>query len=732
MINLWTSKDALLSSTRKNGVLDIKRLGTAAYSAFVRVGTTLDPDDFVSRYPDFPGWEKVTFRDYDQRKRALELYTLFEGDVTPSRRYLADHDVKIEAPRRAYIDLETDSRVPPREQAEFGRGRIVSWALVDEEGLEEVQVLESDDDLCEAQMLEALWTRMAEYDQIAAWSGDDFDFPVIEHRSQLLLRKCKLYWETRRRLLFVDHLACFKRHHMAPESGDDKTSMKLGAVCEAIIGEGKNDFDARKTWESWESKDPRLPLYNLQDTVLLRKLEASTGYLALHQAVGEATYTPVNSHGLKPMCYVDGFMLRLARERQTHLPSKKQPTGNEEQYEGALVIPPQALGVHRTVHVCDFTSLYPTVLRTFNISPETKDLLGCTAFGTGVSFGVDEEGMLPAGARALMEGRDFWKKKAKADPNDKFAERMNKGFKIVCNTLYGVLGSPWSRYYDPQIAESITLGAVHLLKSTIAEAELRGWKNLYGDTDSCFILGPSVEEFKQFVSQCNTDVYPKMLDDQGCPRKFQCINLDYEKCFDRLVFPLGAGGSPSSKRYFGSYLHYAFKPKTKPEIRGLEYMRGDGLRLARHMQKDAIDRILAGQSSEELEEWVLGMRRRVMNEKLPVEEILISKGLGQELKDYKNLPPHVRLAIEQEAAGEDIGQGSKISYVIADGGVSPMRIIAADQYDGTFDRHFTWQKQVYPCILRILAGSFQDRNWRRWIGKRPKAPLVGQMGLSLT
>ncbi len=89
--------------------------------------------------------------------------------------------------------------------------------------------------------------------------------------------------------------------------------------------------------------------------------------------------------------------------------------------------------------------------------------------------------------------------------------------------------------------------------------------------------------------------------------------------------------------------------------------------------------------------------------------------------------PHVRLARELEAAGEDVGQGTRVPYVIVDGSVSPTEVIHADKYDGLFDRHYTWNSQVYPALVRILASAYQTRNWKRWYARH--RPLPGQVSM---
>jgi DNA polymerase elongation subunit (family B) len=740
----WTEHGRIRASYRKDGVLSIRDLGEAQYAAYVRDPSALRDDiGVIKRMEDFPGWTKLLFVDYDSRKRALENNPslLYEADVNPVRRFISDNSrVIVEPPKRVYLDIETDSRVRFSSAIE-GEARLLSFALVSaDRKARHTAVLEDDDDQAEAELWAHLWKLMADYDQVAAWNGDGFDFLVKDARCAILAKQYKplsdLFWEHKRRLLFVDQLACFRRHHMAAESGDDKTSFKLDSVCEALIHEGKNDFPSSKTWDYWAAggaKRQELVAYNLQDTELLPKLEDETGYLELQQTIAEVTLTFANSHGLKPMPQVDGYMLRMAHERKTHLPSKKPPTGLEKKYEGAFVFKPESLGVHRMVHVCDFKSLYPTVIRTFNISPETKGgaIEPSIAFRTEVPFDNSIEGMLPAACRAAMDLREYWKQVYKREPNNKGAERKSKAYKIFNNSMYGVVGSVWSRYYDVQIAESITLGAKHLNDETAKAARARGWQVVYMDTDSLFVMGCTVEEFKEFVGWCNAVLYPSLLNAQGCPADQQCIALDYEKCFNRLIFPLGNKGTPAAKRYIGSYLHFAFKPKDKPEIRGLEYMRGDSVRYARHMQKEAIDLLLKGEvTAEQMHEWVKRKRELFFDAKLDVDDIAKSAGISQALDDYETNAPHVRVAREMQERGEDVSEGTRIAYVIVDGRVSPAKVIAAEEFDGTHcDRHFYWNKAIYPATMRVLAGAFPESNWKRWVAKYPKRILPGQLAL---
>lgn len=756
-----------------NGVLSVRRLGVAEYSGYIRKGSSATACRFIDRRPDFDGWEKLTWIDYDSRKRDVEANTslIFEGDVTPWRRFLTDNNCKLGAPKRVSLDLEADSRVPFR-LAVLGEQRLLSWALVDEEGHRLSACLEDDHDDAEAELWSELWKQMGVYDQVAAWGGDRYDFAVLKERCQRLAtgrsRMFEPMWEHRRRLLFVDHLAAFKRHHMAPESGEDKASMKLGSVGMAIVGEGKDEVPpdlehitkgrsmGGSSWDLWAAGGyarQSLVKYMIQDAALLPKIEAATGYLALQQSIAEVTLTPVNSHGLKPMAFVDAYLLKMAREKKTHLPSKKPPTGLEKEAKGAYVFECKIKGIAERVHICDFKSLYPTIARTFNVGSETKGLPGCTA-ANGVTFSTEGESMIASFFRTMMHERDWWKGEMKkfppGTPDWKNAERKSKAFKIANNSGYGVFGCAWFRLYDVQIVEAITLGGQLVNRETAALAETKGWSAIAGDTDSLFIQGPTVDEFGAFVKECNAELYPRLLSERGCRPEHRCIELAYEKCFKILVAPQGIDGDPAQKRYFGSYLHYGGKPgldvpkqgeafdpdrHSRPEIRGLEYMRGDSLRLTRQMQEELIWKILAGERSvEALCEWIKAKREAFFRGVIEPSDIVKSQSISKEnLDDYKTNGPHVRIARELQARGQDVGEGTRIAYITVDGSVSPATVIPVEDFDGvTFDRFHYWNKQIYPATLRVLAGAFPDYNWSKWLARRPKPVLTGQLSLVLT
>jgi DNA polymerase elongation subunit (family B) len=79
--------------------------------------------------------------------------------------------------------------------------------------------------------------------------------------------------------------------------------------------------------------------------------------------------------------------------------------------------------------------------------------------------------------------------------------------KVIMNTLYGALGQKTFNLYNVYLASTITLFGQKAIKASSTIAEERGYKRLYGDTDSIFLL-PSLKEFegmtepRQKVTHC--------------------------------------------------------------------------------------------------------------------------------------------------------------------------------------------------------------------------------------
>jgi DNA polymerase, archaea type len=679
--------------------------------------------------------------------------TVYEADVYPVRRFLTDYNVEIQAPRRCYLDLETDSRVP------FGRkeeARILSWALVDDDTGEWVgDLLPEDTDAAERAMLLDLWAELDKYDQICAWGGDRFDFPVLKARTELAgIRVAFAGW------LLLDHLDLFKgmNKHVS-ESGDEKQSFALGRIATVVLGETKDDLDSSKTWEYWvaggESRE-KLFRYNVRDSDLLRLMEKATGYIATQLVVCQVCHTLPDSRGSNGTNFVEGYLLKMGRNEGLRFRTNWS-VDSYDQFEGAFVMEPTRKGLLHGVHVADFSGMYPSIIQTWNISPETirddvrlvEDAANrpvylrhlppktfplppdvCQVPG-GSCFRREPIGLIPRAIAELKRLRKHWSTaKAEAVPGTPEwhdADRKSNAYKVAANTFYGVMGAPTSRFYDQRTASAVTAAGRWLIRKTIDAAESRGMAGIYGDTDSCFIADVTESAFRSFVDWCNSDLYPGLLRELQCPTNE--IRIAYEKEFATIVLV-------GKKRYAGRFAHYKGTRATadsKPEVKGLEYKRGDSVKLARDLQFEVIQSLMGGDETPDTYVAIVSKwRDAVVSGPLTLREFMLSKTLSKDSTAYAQKkkkdgtdaaqPLHVEVAKVLRSRGVDTGEGARIEYVVIDGSTSPLKAIpAADYTDGAEDRFYLWEQLVWPPTERVLQCAFPTVRWKDQFGKvRPK------------
>ena len=697
--------------------------------------TRIECQDRGARYAIVEALEEAARIQQDDSIRVLE------ADVSPLRRLMSDNpNLEVEpSPRLLYLDLEVDSRKTFNEMRE-GKARLLSWAAEDSEGKQWSGCLQSDDDSSERTIWNELFVLLNSFDCIIAWSGTwsggTFDFDVIQNRSFNLGIKHRgrdIPWH---RWTWLDQLEVFQKYNFSSDDGGEaKTSYKLDHVANYLLGQGKSDFDSSRTWEAWHAggeQRRQLLSYNVQDTHLLRMIEEKTGFLSLHLAVCHICRVFPDTDSLHATVQGDGFMLRLGSEYGYRFPSKPKWRKDQEhqKFAGAYVMPPKRLGVVDNVHVCDFAGLYPSIMRTWNMSPDTKidspvDPEGAFKVvklpGRSTYFRNDKDGMFRIALDRLVAKRgeytaEMKKHSAGTEPHAHF-KRLSGAFKIVANSFYGICGSPFSRFFDPEIAEGVTQTGKWLLEYVIEQAEKAGYDPFYGDTDSAFIAGVIEAEFKKFVQLMN-DGWDALLAPLGIESHH--IDLDFEKTFKRLIMV-------SAKRYAASYAMYKGKPATgdAKEVKGLEFKRGDSIRMARDFQLEIVDLLLAdgpladaSKSREVIERW----RELTLHGKLKLDDVKLSQGLTKPLNEYvqsynkdgslSKQPAHVRVAKMLMDRGEPLGEGSKVNYIMVKGDDEAHPIPADDATIAEVDRVYYWDKRIYPPTMRVLECVYPQAAWK--------------------
>ena len=355
--------------------------------------------------------------------------------------------------------------------------------------------------------------------------------------------------------------------------------------------------------------------------------------------------------------------------------------------QGGHVLEPLT-GLHSNVWVFDFKSLYPSIIRTFNIDPlayvanpqPQMDLIDTP----GGAF-RRELAILPRMLDELVPRREAAKK-----AGDEVAAHA---IKILMNSFYGVLGTPACRFHNPALANAITGQGREMLLWSKQWFETAGFKVLYGDTDSLFVHSDSNDvadaraQGRKLADSLNRELARYISERWRVPSR---LELEFEKIYLKLFLPRvrhGMGGA--RKRYAG------LLDTGKIEFVGMEVVRRDWTELAKQVQRELYQRLFREQS---VDEYLAHVVQQVRNGDLD-HMLIYRKNLRKDAEHYTTTtPPHV---VAARKSTQDTGR--LISYVITTAGPEPIGNV-----QHPLDREHYVEKQVKPIAEPVLAARGLD------------------------
>ena len=349
-------------------------------------------------------------------------------------------------------------------------------------------------------------------------------------------------------------------------------------------------------------------------------------------------------------------------------------------------------GLHKHVVSLDFKSLYPSLIRTFEIDP-----LGHARPGDDPIVAPNgaklsrERGVLPTLLDELFAAREARKRAGD--------ETASHAIKILMNSFYGVLGTPACRYHDPDLANAITTFGREVLLWTRDFVERAGYRVLYGDTDSLFAL--SGETTGEGAARVGADLARRVneaLRDhlRATYRVESRLELELDTVYMRLFLPLMRGRAEGARKRYAGLAYEA--GETRVVFTGMEVVRRDWTPLAKTVQRGLYERLFADAPvAEYLTDVTRALREGALDDQL-----VYKKALRRELADYTaNTPPHVVAARKMSTE-----PGRHVLYVMTLAGPEP-----AEERKHDFDREHYLEKQVRPVaepVLALLGLRFED------------------------
>jgi len=489
-------------------------------------------------------------------------------------------------------------------------------------------------------------------DILLSFNGDAFDFPVIQERASqkkvklILSRDGKEIKFTRRarvssaRIKGRIHIDLFNFISNILSPNLQTEVLSLDAVSSELLGDKKIEMDYQELLESWRKKKDlaKLAEYCLKDSELTFNLASLLlpQILEISRTVGQL---PFDTSRMTYGQLAEWYLTRKAVEMGKIIPNQPRWEDIKRRktftYMGGFVKEPIA-GLHENIAVLDFRSLYPSIIATFNISPET---LNCPCGreksyqvpGRDYWFCKEKRGFVSQVIEQLIQKRAELKEKMKKTGKDTLEYRIldnrQLSLKIVANATYGMFAFAGAKWYCRECAESCAAFGRFFIKETIQEAEKKGFTVVYADTDSCFIKLSArdelTKEIEGFLSYINGKL-PGILE------------LEFQGIYKRGIFiPRGTAPGTAKKRYA------LIDENDNLVIRGLETVRRDWCNLAKDVQRQVLTYVLKDKEVDEAIQYVRKIIRMLRKKEIPLKDLTIYEQLTKPLSQYKQIGPHV-------------------------------------------------------------------------------------------
>ena len=327
---------------------------------------------------------------------------------------------------------------------------------------------------------------------------------------------------------------------------------------------------------------------------------------------------------------------------------------------GGFVFEPR-VGAHDNIGEVDFSSMYPVIMANNNISAETV-LCKCCPDSPIRIPDLDyhicnkRRGIVPKTVKLIVEKRLYYKKMKDLSPDPHLREVYDNrqiALKWILVTCFGYLGFKNAKFgtVDGHIAvcafgREALLNAAHM-------AEENGFQVIHGIVDSLWLKkqGATIEEYKMLCEKIT--VASK-------------IPINFEGRYKWIVF-LPSKMHPNIgvlNRYYG------VMENGKLKVRGIEVRRRDTPKFIFDAQTDIINAFSTANNTKELHQKipeaikvVRAYREKLLNEEVPIWDLVITKHLSKKPERYRQNVSQVIAARQIIKDGGEVHAGGNVKFV---------------------------------------------------------------------
>jgi DNA polymerase-2 len=702
---------------------------------------------------NFDAVSGVYFDSQRQLYRARDLLAqqqipCFESDIRPTERFLNERfitaaiNVEAEYSNRAIenvglkpgeytpgftlmsIDIETDYKDDALFSIAFVSQRVKKTLIIGEgEDSDCIQYVADEANLLECWMD---WVEKVDPDILIGWNLVNFDLRLLQKKSQVLnlplrIGRAKAIPAWRKAQTDAEHYFISIPGRVVLDGIDtlksatyNFASFALDSVGQELLGRGKLIQDEEKLDPLFKPKEIRrqfhqdkaaLAAYNLEDCQLVWDIFEKADLINFSIERARLTGLEMDRVGGSVAAFDNLYLPRLHR--------KGFIAPNIGDYQGELSAPGGYVmdskpGLHNSVLLLDYKSLYPSIIRTFKVDPYAR-IAAKQAVADDIVAGFDgasfskNENILPEIIAGLWQARD----QAKADNN----AALSQAIKIIMNSFYGVLGTPGCRMHDSRLTSSITKRSHEIILKTVEIIEAEGYEIIYGDTDSVFVsLQQAVDnQTAQSIGHRLVDIinvyWSHHLQQQYGIQSY--LEMELETHFSQFFMPTVRGSDQGSKKRYAGLIDDGQGNRTI-HYKGLETVRTDWTELARLFQQNLYQLVFDGKEYQEyVRQTVDDLRAGNFDSAL-----VYRKRLRKKLSEYiRNIPPHAQAAIKAEAMFKQNAKPSRysnrswIEYVITLSGAETLECQHSKlDYDHYIEKQLT---PIADTILNAIGSSME-------------------------
>lgn len=418
---------------------------------------------------------------------------------------------------------------------------------------------------------------------------------------------------------------------------------------------------------------------------------------------------------------ITAMQLRYAVENSILVPWKRQ---NPEYFKsagkllladrGGFIYEPE-VGLHGNAAELDFASLFPNIMRKYNISPETVLCRCCHDSGKRVpvlDYHICEHktGLVPMVIAPLIERRANYKKMMKGEKAEIYRQRQ-LALKWVLVTSFGYMGYRNARFGRIECHEAITAYAREVLLEASKIAEQHGFRILHGIVDSLWVE-------KTATAQAELqDLAEEISKAAGIP-------LNVEGKYKWIVFlPCRLHRGGALNRYYGLFENGELK------IRGIEARRRDTPLLIKKLQMEMLARFAEASNPEEFKgkmgeaiDVLRAYTRRLLNREVEAEDLVFTITISKDLRDYKQNSLLVSALKQYRRDGCRLLPGQVARYVIASQSRKRVKI-AEDLEAAEYDCHAYLDHLIRAAESMLIPFGFTGERLRKMVSQKHEVNL---------